>query len=142
MNQRRIVVLALGAGLSGHTALLRAQTPATGLRRVGVLAPNTRAKEDVILKPSFDQFCELRWIKGQTIAYDRAHAGDQHGRRPGLATELVARRPEVIYAPVTPTTVAARQATQTVPIVFGTVWDPVGIAIPQSMLLRAEEVIQ
>ena len=142
MTQRRLLLLALGTGLSGCAPLLLAQTPAAHPRRVGVLMPSTRAKEEVTLKPFFDQMHALGWIEGQTITYDRVHADDQHERLPGLATELVVRRPEVIYAPVTPTTVAARQATQTVPIVFGTVWDPVGIAIPQSMLLRAEEVIQ
>ena len=54
MNQRRIVIFALGAVLSGHAALLWAQTPATGLRRIGVLAPSTRAKEEVVSKPFFD----------------------------------------------------------------------------------------
>ena len=55
MNQRRLVVLALGAGLSGHSALLRAQAPGAGLRRVGVLAPSTPAKEEILLKPFFDE---------------------------------------------------------------------------------------
>ena len=66
MNQRRLVLLALGAGLSGNAALLHAQTPAANLRRVGVLAPSTRAKEEVILKPFFDQMRALGWIEGQT----------------------------------------------------------------------------
>ena len=133
MKQRRLLLFALSAGLSGHAALLRAQTPAASLRRVGVLMPSTRAKEEVTLKPFFDQLRALGWIEGQTIAYDRAYADDQHERLPKLAAELVARRPEVIYAPVTPTTVAAKQATQTIPIVFGTVWDPVGIALVASL---------
>jgi ABC-type uncharacterized transport system substrate-binding protein len=38
----------------------------------------------------------------------------------------VARRPELIYAPPTPAAVAAKQATDTLPIVSGAVWDPVG----------------
>ena len=133
MPQRRRLALAVFAGLSGYAPLLSAQTPVAHPRRVGVLMPSTRAKEEVTLKPFFDQMHALGWIEGQTITYDRVHADDQHQRLPGLATELVARRPEVIYAPVTPTTVAARQATQTVPIVFGTVWDPVGIGLVASL---------
>ena len=43
MNQRRLLVLALGAGLSGHVALSRAQPSNGSLRRVGVRAPSTRA---------------------------------------------------------------------------------------------------
>ena len=84
MNQRRLLVLALGAGLSGHAELPRAQTPATGLRRVGVLAPSTRAKEEVTLKPFFDQMRELRWIEGQTIAYAGPMPTISSGTCPGL----------------------------------------------------------
>ena len=133
MNPRRQLVLALGAALSGHSALLRAQTPAAGLRRVGVLAPSTHAKEAVTLKPFFDQMRELGWIEGQTIAYDRAYADDQTNRLPKLAAELVARKPELIYAPPAPSAVAAKQATQTIPIVFGTGTDPVGSGLVSSL---------
>jgi hypothetical protein len=46
------------------------------MRRVGVLVPSTRAKEEVILKPFFDQMRELGWVEGQNIAYDWVHADD------------------------------------------------------------------
>ncbi len=127
MKQRRLLVLALGAGLSGHAALLRAQ--ATGLRRVGVLAPSTRAKEEVLLKPFFDQMRALGWIEGQTIAYDSVFANDQHQDLPRLAAELVARKPDLIYAPPYPAAVAARQDTRAIPIVFFAGSDPVGAGL-------------
>lgn len=133
MNQRRLLLLALGAGLSGHAALLLAQTPAGSLRRVGVLAPSTRAKDEITLKPFFDQMRQLGWVEGQNIAYDRVYADDQHEKLPSLAAELVARQPELIYAPPLPAAVAAKQATQTIPIVFGSAFDPVGIGLVTSL---------
>ena len=126
MNPRRRLVLAFGAGLSGRAALLRAQTSSESLRRVGVLAPSTQAKEDITLKPFFDRMRELGWIEGRNIAYDRVYANDQQDRLPRLAAKLVARKPELIYAPPTPSAVAAKQATQTIPIVFTVVFDPMG----------------
>ena len=126
-------MLALTAGLAGIAAPLRAQTSSANLRRVGVLAPSTRAKEEVILKPFFDQMRELGWIEGQNIVYDRVYAEDQMALLPRLAAELVARKPEVIYAPPTPATAAAKQATQTIPIVFGSVSDPVGAGLVASL---------
>ena len=54
-------------------------------------------------------------------------------RLPKLAAELVARKPELIFAPPTPTAVAAKRATQTIPIVFGPVADPVGIGLVTSL---------
>ena len=133
MNPRRLFTLAMGVSLSGHATLLRAQTPGANLRRVGVLVPSTRAKEEVVLKPFFDQMRELGWIEGQNIVYDRVYAGDQMAMLPRLAAELVARKPELIYAPPTPATVAAKQATQTIPIVFGAVTDPVGSGLVTSL---------
>jgi len=133
MNPRRLLLIALGAALAGHAAPLRAQASPAKLRRVGVLMPSTRAKEEVTLKPFFDEMHRLGWVEGQTITYDRVYADDQHERLPALAVELVARKPELIYAPVAPSTVAAKQATQTLPIVFGTVWDPVGIGLVASL---------
>ena len=133
MNPRRQLVLALGAALGGHAALLRAQTPGANLRRVGVLAPSTRAKEEVILKPFFDQMRELGWIEGQTIAYDRVYADDQQRDVPRLAAELVARKPELIYAPPMPAALAAKRATANIPIVFATGTDPVAAGLVTSM---------
>ena len=95
------------------------------MRRVGVLAPSTLAKEEVTLKPFFDQMRQLGWVEGQNIAYDRAYADDQQQLLPGLAAEMALRKPELIYAPPAPAAVAAKQATDTIPIVFGAVWDPV-----------------
>jgi len=133
MNSRRLLLLALGASLSGHAVWLQAQKPSASLRRVGVLAPSTRAKEEVTLKPFFDQMRQLGWIEGQTIAYDRAYADDQQQRLPALAAEMVARKPDLIYAPPTPAAVAAKQVTQTIPIVFGAVWDPVSTGLVASL---------
>ena len=133
MNQRRLLMLALGASLSGHAALLRAQTSSGSVRRVGVLAPSTRAKEEITLKPFFDQMRQLGWIEGQTIAYDRVYADDQQQDLPRLAAELVARKPELIYAPPQPAAVAARQATRTIPIVFAALGDPVGTGLVSSL---------
>ena len=133
MNPRRLLLLALGIGLSGRAAPLWAQTSSGSLRRVGVLAPSTRAKEEITLQPFFDQMRRLGWVEGQNIAYDRVCADDRLERLPRLAADLVAREPEVIYAPAKPSAVAAKQATQTIPIVFGGGGDPVGIGLVTSL---------
>jgi putative tryptophan/tyrosine transport system substrate-binding protein len=140
MNQRRLLMLALGATLSGQAALLRAQTSGGGRRRVGVLAPSTQAKEEITLKPFFDQMRQLGWVEGQNIAYDRVYADDRTQDLPRLAAELVARKPDLIYAPPAPSAVAAKQATQTIPIVFGTGTDPVGTGLVSSLARPAGNV--
>ena len=132
MNKRRLTLM-LGFVLAGHAALLRAQTVVGTIRRVGVLAPSTRANEEITLRPFFEQMRQLGWIEGQNITYDRVYADDQLQRLPALAAELVARKPELIYAPPTPSALAAKQATDAIPIVFGAVWDPVSTGLVASL---------
>jgi len=124
---------AIGVTVSAGALPLWAQNAVVGLRRVGVLAPSTRAKEEVILKPFFDEMRRLGWIEGQTIAYDRAYADDRHQDLTRLAAELVARKPELIYAPPQVAAMAARGATGTIPIVFGSGTDPVGSGLVASL---------
>jgi putative ABC transport system substrate-binding protein len=117
---------AAGAGLP-----VRAQRPP--LRRVGVLAPSTAAKEEVTLKPFFDEMRRLGWIEGQTVHYDRSFADDRYERLDLLAQELAARKPELIFAPPASAASAARRATSVIPIVFGTGTDPVGAGLVASL---------
>ena len=133
MNRRRTLQFGISAALAARAPPLWAQGASAGLRRVGVLAPSTHAKEQVILKPFFDQMRELGWIEGQTVVYDRVYADDQQRDLPRLAAELVARKPELIYAPAMVGASAAKQATGTIPIVFGTGFDPVGTGLVASL---------
>jgi putative ABC transport system substrate-binding protein len=103
------------------------------MRRIGVLAPSTAAREAVTLLPFFDQMATLGWIEGRSVGYDRAYADDQYHDLPRLARELVARRPELIFAPPAPAVVAAKAATSMIPIVFATGTDPVGTGLVKSM---------
>lgn len=102
-------------------------------RRVGVLAPSTAAREAVTLKPFFDEMERLGWVEGKQVVYDRAFADDRMEDLPQRATELVARRPDLIYAPPQPAAVAARRATTTIPIVFATATDPVNAGLVVSL---------
>jgi putative ABC transport system substrate-binding protein len=86
-----------------------------------------------VLKPFFDQMGELGWEEGKSIVYDRVFADDQQQRLTRLAVELVSRKPDVIYAPPTPAAIAAKMATDTIPVVFGAVWDPVGSGLVSSL---------
>jgi putative ABC transport system substrate-binding protein len=83
--------------------------------------------------PFFDEMRLLGWIEGQTIAYDRAYADDVTRDLDRLAADLVTRQPELIYAPPSVAAVSAQRATRTIPIVFGTGTDPVGIGLVASL---------
>jgi putative ABC transport system substrate-binding protein len=103
------------------------------LRRVAVLAPSTPAREAVTLKPFFEEMQALGWQEGRHLVYDRVYGLDQQAELPRLAAALVARGPEVIYAPPPPAAAAAHGATRQIPIVFATAVDPVGAGLVRSL---------
>src|SRR5438552_15943007 len=86
----------VSVGVAAPTLPLWAQNSTPWLRRVGVLAPSARAKEEITLKPFFDEMRQLGWVEGRNIAYDRAYADDRHQELLQLAPELVTRKPELI----------------------------------------------
>jgi putative ABC transport system substrate-binding protein len=131
--RRRRVVRALVAAMACATQPAFAQAAATRPRRVGILAPSTAAKEAVTLRPFFDEMRELGWTEGSTVLYERAFADDDHARLPALAAGLVARAPDLIYAPPQNAAVVARRATASIPIVFATGTDPVGFGLVRTL---------
>ena len=72
---------------------------------------------------------EFGYIEGQNIAVEYRFASGQVERLPDLAAELVRLKPDVIVAPATPASLAAKQATGTIPIVFAGVADAVGAGL-------------
>jgi len=130
MKRRGVLHLAAAAGLP---ALMPRPASAQAPRRVGVLAPSTAAREAVTLQPFFDEMRTLGWTEGQQVVYERVYGDDRMQDLPQRAAELVARGPELIYAPPQPAAVAARRATATIPIVFATATDPVGAGLVASL---------
>lgn len=130
--QRRLVFAWLAfAALSVQSNIAWSQSSA--VKRLGILAPSTRAKEEVILAPFFAEMRRLGWVDGHTIVYDWALGADQEQVLPGLAASLVARKPDVIFAPPASAAVAAKAATSAIPIVFATGTDPVGAGLAHSI---------
>jgi len=72
---------------------------------------------------------ELLYIEGQNITIEYRFASGRLERLPELATELVRLKLDVIVTPGTPASVAAKQATSTIPIVFAGVADAVGAGL-------------
>ena len=69
---------------------------------------------------------ELGYAEGKNIVFEYRFAEDKYERLPGLAAELVRDKVDIIVVHSTPGTRAAKQATNTIPIVMVNISDPVG----------------
>ena len=76
---------------------------------------------------------ELGWVEGRNLAIDFRSADGKFDRLPRLADELVGLKVNVIVAAATVPALAAKRATQTIPIVFTHVSDPVGSGLVPSL---------
>lgn len=106
---------------------VRAQQ-AERLRRVGVLI--NLAADDPESAARITAFAqglqEFGWTAGRNVRIDYRWAAGDSRRFQKYAEELVALAPNILLAAATPSVLALQQATQTVPIVFVGVTDPVG----------------
>src|SRR5262249_49586827 len=76
---------------------------------------------------------DMGYVDGRTITIDFLSAASRYERFPALAAECVRLKPDVIVAYTTPGSLAAKNATSTIPIVTGPVGDPVGTGIVASL---------
>jgi putative ABC transport system substrate-binding protein len=121
MNRREFITLLGGA--AAWPVAARAQQP----RRVGVLmgGPATDSILQAYVAAFVHTLQQLGWIEGQNLRVDiRWNAGGAELAQT-YAAQLIGLQPDVILAAVTANLEAVRQATNTVPVVFVQVSDPV-----------------
>jgi putative tryptophan/tyrosine transport system substrate-binding protein len=76
---------------------------------------------------------ELGYVEGKNINFEYRSADNRLERLPSLADELVRLKVDLIITRGTPETLALKNATSTIPIVFYDVTDPVGAGLVDSL---------
>src|SRR5207249_5670447 len=99
------------------------------LATVGVLWPNPPAT----FEPLRRGLSDLGYTEGRNIAFEYRWAQDRLGEVPAFAADLVQKKVDVIITLAPPATLAAKQATQTIPIVFVNIGDPLGSGLVASL---------
>jgi putative ABC transport system substrate-binding protein len=125
MNRRRFIVC-VSASLVSAPFVGRAQVPARA-RRIGVLSPGPAAGEE--FQDTLAAMQALGWIEGKNIFVEPRSAEAKLPRLRRLADELVAFKVDVIVTYGTEATVAAKNATTSIPIVMASAGDPVGLGL-------------
>jgi putative tryptophan/tyrosine transport system substrate-binding protein len=125
--RRREFIAFLGGAAVAWPITARAQQPER-VRRIGVLqASNGNDPEWQRRTAVFVQDLQkLGWREGANLVIDYRWAGDNSERIRLYAAELVGLKPDVIWTSGGLTLLSLKRATRTIPIVFTTVYDPVG----------------
>jgi putative ABC transport system substrate-binding protein len=133
MDRRRFLLASVGASLA---APLGVDAQPVGKARIGLLTGGSetgaRARWEAFKKGLRD----LGYADGHSIALE--YGSNNYERLPALAAELVALNVSIIVANGTPASLAAKQATSSIPIVMVETADPVGSKLVSSLAKQLE----
>jgi putative tryptophan/tyrosine transport system substrate-binding protein len=131
-RKRREFFTLLGGAVAWPLAARAQQQPTTPV--VGLLNHGSPPDNSADRLRAFRQgLAETGFVEGRDFAIEFRWANNQIDRLPDLAADLVRRRVNVIATPAsTPSSLAAKAATSTIPIVFGIGTDPVQIGLVAS----------
>ena len=133
VNTLRRHVLVLVAGALAAPLASFAQQP-TKIPRIGFLHPAPPGGVPGIRLEAFqDALRELGYVEGKNVQLEVRWGNGEFERLPALAAELVQSKVDVIVAATSPSVLAVRKATSTIPIVMPVSSDPVGDGLVASL---------
>ena len=100
---------------------------------IGFLGATTHTVWSAFVAAFERRLRELGWINGNNIVIDYRWAEGRHDRYTKIAQDFVREKVDVIVTSGTAPTIAAKNATTTIPIVFAAAGDPVGTNLVASL---------
>jgi len=125
--RRREFITVLGGAAVVWPLVARAQQT-NQVRRIGVLMGygSTDPEGQALLAEFTRHLAELGWTEGRNVRIEVRWGGSNVDLLHTFAKELIGLQPDALLASSTPTTAALARETQTIPIIFTLIADPVG----------------
>src|SRR5262249_54938403 len=99
-------------------AVIAEAQPQTKVYKIGWLESATTDRGSRLGDIFLRRLAELGFVEGKNLAFEYRSADNQLDRLPSLVDELVRLNVDVLLTSATPATIAAKNATKTIPIVF------------------------
>jgi putative ABC transport system substrate-binding protein len=100
---------------------------------IGFLGANTASTQRTATDAFVQRLRELGWIENRTVAIEYRWGEGRDERFAAIAAEFVRLKVDVILTYATPSPIAAKKATEVIPIVFAAAGDPVGTGLVASL---------
>ena len=132
MRRREFIA---GLGTAAAWPLAASAQQGEPVRRVGVLMPFAETDQEAQARlQAFRQgLTNLGWVEGRNLRIEVRWTGPDVVSQRSHGRELLALTPDVILTSTSPATLALREATRTIPIVFVTLNDPVSTGIVSNL---------
>jgi putative ABC transport system substrate-binding protein len=131
MIVRAALAGALALGLLVEPIAAEAQ-PAKNVR-LGYLSSNPPSDTEAAMDAFRKRLRDFGYIEGQNLVIDSRYAEGRFEKLPELAAEFARLRVDVIFVYGTPASLAVRNSTLAIPVVFAGVNDPLTIGLVQSL---------
>ena len=133
MTTRRQFITLLGGAAVAWPVVARAQQQAGKLPTIGVFVAGTPASHGLWVTAFAVRLRDLGWIESRTVAIEYRWAEGRNERFAEIAAELVRLKPDIIVTGGSVNTLAVKQATLVIPIVFAAASDPIGTGLVASL---------
>jgi putative tryptophan/tyrosine transport system substrate-binding protein len=132
MKRAAVPSILIAVVLLAVAVIAEAQQPAK-VARIGWVTFGSASSQSPGAEPFRREFRALGYVEGKNVAFEYRYAEGKLDRLPAVADELVRLKVDVIITASSASSLAAKNATTTIPIVFHNISDPVATGLVDSL---------